>query len=194
MTEPEKVRSQALDQVYMPQHKAAFDFEMRCRMMEQLGFRKFANSEEALEFFIEGKAPERDNTPDRAYRYYPYSWIYDHRTDKEHKCGNSTITKPNGARVRWFIQRYGWKTKQGWMTIGPVDCLKQPVPTGVLLSMHDMQQHKLVNCFHAIAPIEAWKPGEKIDPIVFGTIWELPDDDGSGTERGEEAHFFIAKW
>ena len=191
MTEPEKVRAQALDAIYMPQHKAAFTFELRCRMMEQLGFRKFSTSEEALEFFIGEKVGTRNQSPD--YIYYPYAWVYDHRTDQEHKCGSVGIRDESGNNVRWNMRRYGWKTRQGIFTIGPVDCLKQPVPTGVLLSMADMREHKLINCFHAIAPIDAWKPGDTIDPIVFGTIWELPSDNAQA-DKGEEAHFFIAKW
>ena len=197
MTEPEKIRAEALKTVYMPQHQSDFDFEMRCRMMEQLGFRKFESSEEALEFFTGEKAPERYTNRD----CYPYGWVYNHHTDKEYKWGNSST---NGCN--WTMQQYCWKTKQGVMSIGPVDFLKQSVPTGVLLSMADMKQYKLINCFHAIAPIEAWKPGEPIDPIVFGTIWELPNNYGSHSDNshrsnrwhsideGKEAHFFIAKW
>jgi hypothetical protein len=182
-TKQEELSLAALNKLHMPCQKLILQFDMRCRRMSELGFKRFKDLTEALELFIGKKGTFQNRQDHFSSKRYNYSWYYDHReqVDVTSNCGSMVVQTATVDSVDYDY--------------GPADQLKQLIPCGVLLLMAEIKQQNLVNCFHAIAPRDAWNPAyEQHDPIVLATIWELPKPDKDLQIKGRVAHFFVAKW
>ena len=119
-----------------------------------------------------------------------YEWVYNHHKDK-------VETNWNGQPTDYFLKK-GFLRKKVWQCrLGRLDYLTIPLPYGVVLRINELKERKFFNAFNVLAPIDAWmeEPKAQIDPIVVGTIWEMPIDyEGWCGTAGETNHFFIAQW
>ena len=70
---------------------------------------------------------------------------------------------------------------------------ERQIPYGVVLRINELKDVKIFNTFNVLAPIEAWTHQTDIDPIIVGSIWELPKKDGRHNRAGIQ-HFFVAQW
>lgn len=194
-TEQEHAALDAINKLKLTSQKANLKFNARCRFMESVGFKKFETTEEALSFFI-GEKISSFNSFEDTHLSQPYNYVFDHENMQD-----VVGYKYEGINYPYKMRVASINHKNIEYCYGPVDCLKESIPYSVLLSMAEIKELNVINVFHAIAPIEAWKEHPiPIDPIILATIWELPNNSLNNInsrgifETGKTAHFFVAKW
>jgi hypothetical protein len=96
------------------------------------------------------------------------------------------------VRARTPLGRFGpcvWRAR-----MGVVNRLAVAIPYGVVLRMNEVWEARLFDCFHAIAPLDAWRPAPvRVDPVIVGTIFPQFQDYRWRPDR-DGVHFPIARW
>jgi len=185
---------EALEESDLFNQRASCIFDMRKWQVETLGFQHI-ESHDMVEMIMGEKCTDVTYSTNRQ----EHEWAYDHHSDE--------ILKGWGGKPAIFscIKRIGlwhlppFSKKKIWsVQFGKLNYLKREIPYGVVLRINECKKQKIFNAFNVIAPMEAWEQKTDIDPIVVGTIWELPpsNDDGTGKPKdvGQVAHYFIAQW
>lgn len=179
-------RLKALKKCGLTRHVARGAYELRLEQTKSMGFVQL--SQETMVEMLMGE-------PHNSYKVGKvrsnYEWVYNHHTDE-------FLTRWGGSSLDYFLRRGRFFKKEVWRCrFGKLDYLKITLPYGVVLRINELKERKLFNVFNVLAPIDAWieEPKAHIDPIVVGSIWELPiDHDGGQSKAGRKEHFFIAQW
>lgn len=170
-------------------------FDMRVEQAKMMGFPAITSAE-AVEMLM---GEPHTNEEEKASRQN-HEWFYNHHTGKllmGSECnwgGEPTdfymFRKEGPWWVPPFAKREVWRCR--W---GKLDYLERKIPYGVLLRINELKELKMFNAFSVVAPIEAWQHQTDIDPVVVGSIWELPkNEEGRFSKAGDTQHFFIAQW
>ena len=170
--------------------------DMRIEQAKMLGFEPILVSD-MVEMLMGEKHTNEiiDKDKDRQV----HEWVYNHFTGDEYDSKMRWGSSPtnfylvNKVGPWWlppFLHKEIWRCK-----FGKLDYLKRDIPYGVLLRINELKKLKLFNAFHILAPIEAWERKTDIDPIVVGSVWEMPvNDEDKYSSAGDAQHFFVAQW
>ena len=170
-------------------------FEMRVEQAELMDFQPFT-VEELTEILMGEKHTHEEEPKNRQN----FEWMYNHHTG-EILTGDDCnwggvpddfylMRKESPWYLPPFCKKEVWRCR-----FGKLDFLERQIPYGVVLRINELKDVKVFNCFNVLAPIEAWTHQTDIDPIVVGTIWEMPKDDkGEWRKAGDVQHFFVAQW
>lgn len=171
-------------------------FEMRVEQVTLMAFQPFTIAE--LTEIIMG---EEHTDIEDAKNHQSYEWMYNHHTGtilSGDGCGWGgtaedfyLMRKESPWYLPPFCKKEVWRCR-----FGKLDYLERQIPFGVVLKINELKDLKVFNCFNVLAPKEAWEHQTDIDPIVVGSIWELPMNEKKKrqTKAGDVQHFFIAQW
>lgn len=180
---------EALKESDLEKHRAACIFDMRKWQVEELGFQRIESGD--MVEMIMGERATGISTEKRARQ--EHEWAYDHHNDEmlsKSWGGPPVVFDRIVSKGLWYLPPFA--EKKIWsVQFGKLDYLKREIPYGVILRINECKKQKIFNAFSVMAPMEAWERKTDIDPIVVGSIWELPP----GKETvGQVAHYFIAQW
>lgn len=157
-------------------------FHYRCWQARVLGFKDLF-----LREFVQSYMGESCNFDYGDSEKTCYDWMYNHHTKK--------IEKDKWCRHQQFFIKYEKKGLFAWppffnqtqwrCRFAKLNDLEMEFPDNVILKIMEVKALKLFNVFHAIQAVDPEK-----DPIILGTIWQLPEDKKVGSAR----HFFICDW
>lgn len=190
-----KDKLEALQESKLQQQYERCLFEMRCKQAEMMGFQSFTVAE-LVEILMGEKHTHTKDAGDRQ----TYEWFYNHHTGTI-LCGKDCNWggKPEDFYLlrkesAWYLPPF-CKTEVWRCRFGKPDYLERQIPYGVVLRINELKDIKMFNAFNILAPIEAWKHQTDIDPIVVGSVWEIPQNkEGGHNSAGDTQHFFIAQW
>ncbi len=188
-----KDKLEAFESNNLESQKTSLIFDLRCWQAKEMGFSQIESSEMVKMLMGE---PHTDQVTGKERQ--TCEWMYNHHTDElASDCswgGNPEIFKMVDRKGFWYMPPFSKYTV--WQCqFGKLNYLKRTIPYGVVLRIAECKKTKLFNCFHVLAPLEAWERKTDIDPIVVATIWEIVEsEDGKRNLAGQVAHFFLAQW
>lgn len=186
-----KDQIEALKEAKLPRQRSACIFEMHNWQAKELGFKQMTVSEMVKTLMGE---PHTDLRRDGEKQ--KNEWLYNHHTGEIDTTW--TYTQLSYARLErtnlWHLPPFCKKTKWEVLT-GKMDYLKREIPYGVVLKINELKKLKIFNSFNIAAPKDAWLTQKEIDPILYGSIFQMPPDDtGKYSNVGAATDYFIARW
>lgn len=189
-----KDKLESLSAANLVKQRSSLIFDMRKWQAAQMGFKEIASADMVQMLMGEPHTETSDGKERQVYE-----WMYHHHKDAENTettwGGVPTIFRRVCRQGVWYMPPFAKKI-QWECQFGKLDYLKREIPYGVVLRINECKQLKLFNCFNVMAPMEAWERKTDIDPIVVGTIWEIPpiEKPDINESAGQVAHFFLAQW
>ena len=190
-----KDKLEALQESNLQQQYERCLFEMRIEQANTMGFQSFTVAE-LTEILMGEKHTHEEEHENRQ----SYEWMYNHHTgtilagDDCDWGGKPEDLYLMRKESPWYLPPFC--KKEVWRCrFGKLDHLERQIPYGIVLRINELKEVKMFNAFNVLAPIEAWEHQTDIDPIIVGTIWEMPkNDNGRHSKAGDVQHFFVAQW